>query len=197
MGEFSDNDDYDDADFANFDLNAAVHAARNNNSNPPFSSDITKTAAASAAAGNTFTLKHAPSSNEDNYCHPKRPKLMMTNNEQEDVDSDVVPPPFDSSDINDANSIAIPEKFKDAMTNAMQMHFGHSMFRPGQLTVLYSLLGDEHQHKQQQQHGGGSSSSSSSNGGRDTCVFWATGWVWPDEMKVFHNSATITLYSDV
>ena len=189
MGEFSDNDDYDDADFANFDLNAAVHAARNNNSNPPFSSDITKTAAA-AAAGNT--LKHAPSSNEDNYCHPKRPKLMMADDEQEDVDSNVVPPPFfDSSDINDANSIAIPgQQFKDAMTNAMQMHFGHSMFRPGQLTVLYSLLGDE----QQQQHGG---SSSSNNGGRDTCVFWATGWVWPDEMKVFHNSATITLYSDV
>ena len=55
--------------------------------------------------------------------------------------------------------IAIPDQFKVAMTNTLQYHFGHSAFRPGQLTVLHSRLGDDE----------------TSRGGKDTCVFWATG----------------------
>jgi hypothetical protein len=49
----------------------------------------------------------------------------------------------------------VPQQFKSETTSALFTHFGHSNFRPGQLTVLHSIL--------------------SKPVGRDTCVFWATG----------------------
>ena len=50
------------------------------------------------------------------------------------------------------------------MTNALETHFGHSTFRLGHLEVLHSILG-------------GNNIIGGSGGGKDTCVFWATGWV--------------------
>jgi len=47
----------------------------------------------------------------------------------------------------------IPFEFRNDVTNTMQKYFAHSSFRPGQLTVLHSLLAK----------------------GNDACVFWATG----------------------
>ena len=51
----------------------------------------------------------------------------------------------------------IPESFKEAMAGTLMSHFGHGTFRPGQLSVLHALLGQ------------------GASGGRDACVFWATG----------------------
>ena len=56
----------------------------------------------------------------------------------------------------------IPDQFKTEMRNALETHFGHSTFRPGQLEVLHSILG-------------GNDIVGGSGGGKDTCVFWATG----------------------
>ncbi|KAL7497312.1 hypothetical protein ACHAWT_005759 [Skeletonema menzelii] len=47
----------------------------------------------------------------------------------------------------------IPSEFQDEMKNTMQKYFAHSSFRPGQLTVLHSILAES----------------------KDACVFWATG----------------------
>lgn len=53
-----------------------------------------------------------------------------------------------------ANELSeIPFEFQNDVTNTMQKHFAHSSFRPGQLTVLHSLLAES----------------------KDACVFWATG----------------------
>jgi hypothetical protein len=53
-----------------------------------------------------------------------------------------------------ANELSdIPFEFQNDVTNTMQKHFAHSSFRPGQLTVLHSLLVES----------------------KDACVFWATG----------------------
>ncbi len=156
MGEFSDDDD--DADFANFDLNAAVSSAL-------------------SSSGNTKPLKHDVSSsssssvdNDNDGSVNKRPKRMMAEDHHAAQERQQQPPPQQQEvDISD-NEMIIPEQFKDAMTNAMQMHFGHSMFRSGQLTVLYSILkGDTVTTIRPKQGGGGG------DGGKDTCVFWATG----------------------
>lgn len=54
---------------------------------------------------------------------------------------------------------AVPARLQDAVTEALRRHFGHAEFRPGQLTVLHALLGDD----------------GTGRGARDACVFWATG----------------------
>ena len=147
MGEFSDDDD---ADFANFDLNAAVSSAL-------------------SSSGNTKPFKHVASSSVDkdnDGSVNKRPKRMMAEDHHGALEWQQ-PPQQKEVDVSD-NEMIIPEQFKDAMTNAMQVHFGHSMFRSGQLTVLYSILkGDTVTTIHPKQGGGG--------GGKDTCVFWATG----------------------
>ncbi len=167
MGEFSDDDD--DADFANFDLNAAVIASHSAKSSL-------------SSSGNNRPLKHDASSsssvNDDAGSANKRPKMTtkMTTAEDNQAAQEPQPqqqevdlPTFDHSD----NEMIIPDQFKDAMTNAMQMHFGHSMFRSGQLTVLYSILnGDTSTTRSPKQCGGGGGGG---GGGKDTCVFWATG----------------------
>jgi hypothetical protein len=170
MEEFSDDDD----DFANFDMNAAIHAhAQASTSSLPLPlSSSSSSGAVAAAAEKHNPLKHASSSPSYNDDNNKRPKMIMTT-EDENV------PPIDSNNDNDI-MMNIPELFKNAMTNAMQIHFGHCTFRPGQLAVLYSLLGEKvpmsssttngtykTNWKQGDVGGGG--------GGKDTCVFWATG----------------------
>ena len=62
-------------------------------------------------------------------------------------------------------SIIVPDQFKTEMRNALETHFGHSTFRPGQLEVLHSILGGDNN----------IIGASGSGGGKDTCVFWATG----------------------
>ena len=53
-----------------------------------------------------------------------------------------------------ANELSeIPSEFKNAVKNTMRKYFAHSSFRPGQLTVLHSILVES----------------------KDACVFWATG----------------------
>ena len=47
----------------------------------------------------------------------------------------------------------IPFEFQNDVTNTCQKYFAHSSFRPGQLTVLHSLIAES----------------------KDACVFWATG----------------------
>ena len=53
-----------------------------------------------------------------------------------------------------ANELSdIPFEFQNDLTNTMQKYFAHSSFRPGQLTVLHSLMEE----------------------GKDAAIFWATG----------------------
>jgi hypothetical protein len=53
-----------------------------------------------------------------------------------------------------ANELSnIPFEFQNDLTNTMQQYFAHSSFRPGQLTVLHSLMAE----------------------GKDAAIFWATG----------------------
>ena len=100
------------------------------------------------------SIKSAPGSNSSNDSNKK----LKTNNTIEGDESS-------ESALLLANELsAIPDSFKADMTSTLQTNFGHSMFRPGQLTVLHSLLGD-----------GGKSGSWSKSVGKDTCVFWATG----------------------
>ena len=197
MGEFSDDDE-----FADFDLDAAVAASaqysnksttnttstnqqqnskpsptsmQNSHPNRTFSPKNANAAAAAAAKSATSaskmkrsspnpykspssssSIKSAPGPNSSNDSNKK----LKTNNTIEGDESS-------ESALLLANELsAIPDSFKADMTSTLQTHFGHSMFRPGQLTVLHSLLGD-----------GGKSGSWSKSVGKDTCVFWATGWV--------------------
>lgn len=161
MGEFSDDDD-----FANFDLDAAVasaSSARKNAPPPPLRSSPTsaQNSHPNIAAGGSST-KRPPSGgglvdltqshNDYNNGNSSSSKKLKTA-EVGDNDSE-------AQALLLANELtAIPDRFKNDMTNTLQHHFGHSTFRPGQLTVLHSLLGD----------------GSGMNGGKDTCVFWATG----------------------
>ena len=113
--------------------------------------------------------KHAASSGRDEHSGNKRPKAEPEGDGDDDENYNVHPvsPPPSNAVKNDE---AIPEQFKDAMTDAMQKHFGHSMFRPGQLAVLHSLLGGRGKYD------GTIASTSQKHGvGKDTCVFWATG----------------------
>ena len=53
-----------------------------------------------------------------------------------------------------ANELSdIPFEFQNDLTNTMQKYFSHSSFRPGQLTILHSLMAE----------------------GKDAAIFWATG----------------------
>mmetsp|Transcript_8488 Transcript_8488/g.18994 ORF Transcript_8488/g.18994 Transcript_8488/m.18994 type:complete len:1008 (-) Transcript_8488:186-3209(-) len=120
----------DDEDFANFDLDSAIASAKTNQSS------LTQNSQAKRPPSETTLLDHDEDGNK---------KLKTAQGDEEQA-------------IMLANELTtIPDEFKTDMTNTLQHHFGHSTFRPGQLTVLHSLLG----------HG--------VDGGKDTCVFWATG----------------------
>ncbi|KAL7539535.1 hypothetical protein ACHAXR_009382, partial [Thalassiosira sp. AJA248-18] len=157
MGEFSDDDD----DFASFDLDAAMASAntyhentKQNNQPSPSSAQNSHPNMASASPTKTTTTaagqtKRPPSFSPNNVDNYNSKKLKTA----EGGDND------DAAALMLANELStIPDQFKSAMTNTLQHHFGLSTFRPGQLTVLHSLLGD-----------------GMNGGGKDTCVFWATG----------------------
>ena len=146
MGEFSDDDD----DFASFDLDSAVSAARRSSAGGPCGTDGGGTAPAFRDP-NHPNLGGGPSANDGRKppadavaggSAPKRPR------------TDGHPGPAADDDAEGG----IPVPFRQEMEGTLMAHFGHGTFRPGQLSVLHSLLGQ----------GAG-------RDGRDACVFWATG----------------------
>jgi len=135
MGEFSDDED----DFANFDLDAAVASVKEETKKLPSCTTVpspTKRTALGRISENT-TNNDDPADNSNKKVKTAEADAILL--AQELVD--------------------IPDSFASSMTSTLEHHFGHSTFRPGQLTVLHSLLGDD----------------GSGRGGKDTCVFWATG----------------------
>ena len=144
MSEFDefDNDD----DFANFDLDAVV-ASHTPSKRPQEDS----------GASNDPNKRSKPPVGMSNSCA----SVAMS------PDATGSNPAISQQDEHDAilaNELeAIPAQFQNAMAHTLQRHFGHSTFRPGQLTILYSLLGD------------GGNGSTSGNQPKDACVFWATG----------------------
>lgn len=156
MGEFSD----DEGDFASFDLDAAIASARKSSSGT----------GGGGGNSNNSTALGTNAANELNVAAGKRPpsiggassdlgkRLKTSGDNQHNDDSDALA-------LSGEETLAVPEHFRAEMTEALQRHFGHSDFRPGQLAVLRSILGDV--------EGGGRSVGG--EGGRDTCVFWATG----------------------
>lgn len=142
MGEFSDDDD-----FASFDLEGAIASARKAS---PATKQMNQPSP-SMAKENQPNIASTASS----FGQAKRPAFSPGDSNKK-LKSDGSDGGEDAL-MNTDDVAIIPEEFKEAMTGALQSHFGHSTFRPGQLAVLHSLLGDE------------------VNGGKDTCVFWATG----------------------
>ena len=145
MGEFSDDDD----DFASFDLDSAVSAAASKRPS------VGNPYGGKAPAFRDTNLGVGPSANDDNDDR-KQPagagggggsaaKRLKT----DESSLSAALPDDDEGDI--------PESFKEAMAGTLMSHFGHGTFRPGQLSVLHALLGQ------------------GASGGRDACVFWATG----------------------
>ena len=158
MGEFSDDDD----DFNNFDLGAAIASAKQQPAyQPPPSQQQT---GATPSFRNT-NISHEPSdmevdagsatkrssTNPYNTTTPGSNKKLKSTESTNDSNSDS---PSNNLDNDNDEPITIPETFKSSMVQTLTNHFGLSTFRSGQLNVLYSLL---------------------DGGGKDTCVFWATG----------------------
>jgi len=160
MGEFSDDDD----DFNNFDLGAAIASAKQQPAyQPPPSQQQT---GVTPSFRNT-NISHEPSINMqvDGGSATKRSstnpyntttpgsnkKLKSTEPSTNNTTNSDSP----SNNLNNDNDEPIiPETFKSSMVQTLTNQFGLSTFRSGQLNVLYSLL---------------------DGGGKDTCVFWATG----------------------
>lgn len=155
MGEFSDDDD----DFASFDLDSAVSAARRTSAgNNPYGKAA---GGGPAPAFRDPNLGGGPSANDDGGRNPRAhgggngggsAKRLKT-------DGPSAPPPSAPSPAGapEGEEGDIPASFRGEMERSLAAHFGHGTFRPGQLAVLHALLG------------GGD------GGGRDACVFWATG----------------------
>ena len=157
MGEFSDDDD----DFNNFDLASAVASAKQQPYQPPPSqqqtgatpsfrnANISHEPSAMQVDGGSATKRS--STNPYNTTTPGSNKKLKSTESTNDPNSD-----SPSNNLNNDNDepITIPQNFKTSMTSTLSNHFGLSTFRSGQLNVLYSLL---------------------DGGGKDTCVFWATG----------------------
>jgi len=124
---------------------------------------------AAAAAGkvtvNPYTKKainpyqkqnsHPNSNNSNNVGPPPAKRLKTPEDEHDNNDSSTGRLTEDEEQaLLLANELSeIPFEFQNDVTNTMQKHFAHSSFRPGQLTVLHSLLAES----------------------KDACVFWATG----------------------
>lgn len=133
---------------------------------------------ASAAAGkkvvNPYAKKTAVNPYQKQNSHPNSNSTIISNNNSTvgtgPPPSKRLKRPEDEHDNNDstasnltedeeqalllANELSeIPFEFQNEVTNTMQKYFAHSSFRPGQLTVLHSLLAES----------------------KDACVFWATG----------------------
>ena len=159
MGEFSDDDD----DFNNFDLGAAIASAKQQQ---PYQPPPQQASGATPSFRNT-NISHEPndmqvdtgsatkrsSTNPYNTTTPGSNKKLKSTESTTNNNSNSEPS-SPSSDINDNEPIPIPEAFKSSMVQTLTNQFGLSTFRSGQLNVLYSLL---------------------DGGGKDTCVFWATG----------------------
>jgi superfamily II DNA helicase RecQ len=104
---------------------------------------------------------HPNSNNSDNDRSsaiagpPPAKRLKTPEDEYDNIDSTTNPLTEDEEQaLLLANELSdIPFEFQNDVTNTMQKHFAHSSFRPGQLTVLHSLLVES----------------------KDACVFWATG----------------------
>lgn len=131
MGEFSDDDD-----FADFDLDAAVASAK---SQPYFRNTNVDDKKIEGGA----TMKRSPPMDDNNSSTKGNKKFKTAEGEDDD----------DAALLLIKEEENIPAQFQLDMEKTLQTHFGHGNFRPGQLTVLHSLL----------------------MGGNDTCVFWATG----------------------
>ena len=134
MGEFSDDDD-----FADFDLDAAVASAKKFHQ-PSFCNTNVDDNIIEGGA----TMKRSPPI-DDNNSSTEGNKKFKTAEGEEDDDAALL--------LINHEEENIPAQFQLDMEKTLQTHFGHGNFRPGQLTVLHSLL----------------------MGGNDTCVFWATG----------------------
>lgn len=134
---------------------------------------------AAAAAGkkvvNPYAKKTAVNPYQKQNSHPNSNSQIISNHNKSTVSTGPPPSkrlktPEDEHGNNDAtasnltedeeqalllaNELSeIPFEFQNDVTNTMQKYFAHSSFRPGQLTVLHSLLAES----------------------KDACVFWATG----------------------
>ena len=137
----------DDADFADFDLDGAVASARK--APPPPSSSMQNDHPNIALALAANDCKRPPL----DLGAPGSGKKAKTAPDGDVEGSVEAEPSFTSEDA------AVPEDFKHIVMETLQEHFGHSTFRPGQLSVLHAVLGDD----------------ADGNGARDACVFWATG----------------------
>ena len=151
MGEFS-----DDEGLADFDLDGAIAAS-----------------AATGAVGRTGGIAAAkrlpPSESNDaggDVNHPEDNTSSSSKRfktaEEDKIDSNSEEKQGADMSADEPTPTIVPDQFKTEMTNALETHFGHSTFRPGQLEVLHSILG-------------GNNIIGGSGGGKDTCVFWATG----------------------
>jgi len=160
MGEFSDDDN---DDFNNFDLGAAVASAKQQSYQPPQqqtgatpsfrNTNISHEPSAMQVDGGSATKRS--STNPYNTTTPGSNKKLKSTEPFANSNSNSKPssPPSNLDNDND-EPITIPETFKSSMVQTLTNQFGLSTFRSGQLNVLYSLL---------------------DGGGKDTCVFWATG----------------------
>mmetsp|Transcript_14914 Transcript_14914/g.31375 ORF Transcript_14914/g.31375 Transcript_14914/m.31375 type:complete len:1014 (+) Transcript_14914:55-3096(+) len=134
MSEF-DNDDYDD-ELANFDLDAALKTSCTPCKRSFFqTNDHTPTSGSSHNASSSTTYDGGS------------PGIDLPAISKQDEQTAHLASELDN----------VPESFRKAVTQTLQKHFGYSSFRPGQLTILYSIIGDR------------------VNPPRDTCIFMATG----------------------
>ncbi|KAL7552803.1 hypothetical protein ACHAWF_016059 [Thalassiosira exigua] len=162
MGEFSD----DDEDFGSFDLAGALASARE--ASPPSASaggsaqrkglrpaDANVPSSPFGGEGAPAGKRPPPSSSSDGWGGSGKKARASPSG----MGSGIGSPGGDGLGIDDDDDGDgdVPEAFQDAMTSSLKLHFGHEKFRPGQLPVLHSLMGRD------------------GAGGKDACVFWATG----------------------
>jgi len=173
MGEFSDYDDDDDGDFANFDMDAAIASRRRIDSNTPEA--VTALATPTTSATSVSLSKENGTNRNDPPPSPPAKKMRSTSattqtpsthdsfnvgfapnqdaNYANIVNNDATASTDNNNYDDDNDDDNVPTQFKSQLTHALVTHFGHSTFRTGQLSVLHSIMIKR----------------------RDTCVFWATG----------------------
>ena len=134
-------DEYDDEEFASFDMDAAIKGSSLRMENMHPNHDMSQTNAA-AVPNNTPAKRMADPPTEGST--EKRYKTPEGEEDAQDCELS----PNETLEIDEE----IPPQFTSSMTNSLSAYFKYNTFRPGQLTIIHSVLNN-----------------------RDACAFWATG----------------------
>lgn len=132
-------DEYDDEALASFDMDAAIKGSlRMENIHPNHNMSQTNAGVPNNTPAKRMADPSAEGSTEKRYKTP----------EGEDDAQDCELSPNDTLELDGE----IPPQFTASLTNSLSTYFKYNTFRPGQLTIIHSILNN-----------------------RDACAFWATG----------------------